>query len=205
MPLNVPPGYGIVAWRFALAGDPQEMVTTCGVDAQVFGSDTVEAVATNAAKAFALAFPAAQIDSDWVFRGCTAWRADADSNLVPANSVGVTVTGTAAGTTPIQNTAVLVRKRTAGSGRRKQGRFYFPAFGLSPSAYSAAGVLTSTAFNDYQTRFNTFYSALVNGNVNGMSGPVPPVLLHADAMDPDPITAFQLDQTLASQRRRLRR
>lgn len=204
MGVEVPAGFALVAWRFGLAGDPEEMVTTCGIDITGADGNNVE-VANNCARAFGNQFPASEIDADWQFRGCRAFVSDGGGSLVPYDSVGMFIQGTASGTGPVQNTAVLVKKATTRPGRQGRGRFYWPPFGLSTGSYSPNGVLVSGTLTSYQTKFSNMYNLMVAGTGAGLTFVVHPFLLHSDADAPNEITAFTVQAQLATQRRRLRK
>lgn len=204
MALNIPPGFGLAAFRFSLSGDPEEMVTTLGIDLGDAAGAFAEA-ANNVFRSWSQVFPAAQLDADYTFRGVRLWVGQDGGATVPYDSTVAAYTGAASGGGPVQNTAVLVKKSTARPGRRGRGRFYWPPFGLSVAGYSPAGVIVSGTLTDYQTRFTNFFNNLHLNGVNGITFPVPPVLFHNNADAPDPITAFTVQSTLASQRRRLRK
>ena len=204
MPLNIPPGFGLAAWRFALAGDPQEMVTTCGVSLGDAQGAFAEA-ANNCFRAFSQEFPAAQLDADWTVLGVRLWVGQDGGATVPYDSTEAGYTGNASGGGPVQNTAVLVKKSTARPGRHGRGRFYWPPFGLSVAGYSPAGMLASGTLADYQDRFSQMYSNMFAGNSGGMTFAVGPQLFHSNDLAPDDITAFTVQPQLATQRRRLRK
>jgi len=198
----IPPGYGLAALRWALTADPEEMITTIGVDLGPAEGDFVEA-ANNVARAWGSQFPAAQLDTDWTWRGVRLYVGEDGGASIPYDSVGFTITGTSAGVGPVQNTAILVKKATARAGRKGRGRMYVPPFGLSSAGYAPNGTLGSSTITDYQTRFTALRTIMANGE-SGLTFAVPPVLLHADGSLPDAVTAFTVQAVLATQRRRLR-
>lgn len=209
MALEIPVGFGLAAWRFSLAGDPEEMVTTCGVDLSDAAGDFIEA-ANNCFRAWSQQFPAAQLDADWTVHGVRLWVGQDGGAAVAYDSDVAGYTGVASGGGPVQNTAVLVKKTTARAGRSGRGRFYWPPFGLGVAGYSPAGVLASGTLADYQGRFGPMRTAMESGSGSGMSFAVAPVLLHSipevgSPPAPDAILAFTVATVLATQRRRLRK
>lgn len=121
------------------------------------------------------------------------------NNLGPSAEVSSTVPGTGGGAQTSPSVAALVQKITAIGGRAGRGRFYLP--GVQESEVGETGVLTGAFVDGLQDVMEAFYSELVS---SGM----PPVLLHGDGSPvstPTPITSFNVDGTVATQRRRQRR
>lgn len=113
-------------------------------------------------------------------------------------SQGLT-TGERVGSPVPPNTAVLVRKRTASGGRSGRGRMYMP--GVPEEGVLGQGVLTSGEQLIWTTQLEVFRQKLLTEDVA-------PVLLHGDdspVTSPYIITDFQVAETVATQRRRLRR
>lgn len=104
-----------------------------------------------------------------------------------------------------QNVALLVRKGTLFGGHRAAGRMFVP--GLTEAVSSGGGQITPQAFPTYVTGFEAFLGKLKVSEVTM-------ALLHSkpgDLADPDDptsepleVTSLVAQQTLATQRRRLR-
>lgn len=194
----IPEAYGLAAYRFAITGDPEEMIVTLGHDVQVFTPSTVanalqDAFADTVFTPFAgagVSFLGVRVQSGTNPAGTGPFVVSESSNPVVVS----------AGSSELvpQNTALLVRKQTAAPGRRGRGRMYFPGT-ITETTCSSIGVLTGAALTVRQTALNAWHARL-------MTDQLTPVLLHADG-DPTPneITAFLAQQVVATQRRRLRR
>jgi hypothetical protein len=107
-----------------------------------------------------------------------------------------------------QNVAVLIKKKTNLGGRANQGRWFFPGI-LTDGAVNAVGALTPVFRDLVQGQANAW---MIGMQINDPNYPtLNPYLLHR----PDPVTgatqlpteisALQVDATVATQRRRLRR
>lgn len=195
MALVIPPGFAQVAWRFALAGDNEVMVTTCGMDVSGFLGDW-QAAADAFRDAFITPFSAAERSTAYTFLGVVA-RIGQDGGPPVIAESPANIPGTLANDPPPQNVAVLVRKSTTLGGRRGRGRMYLPPFGIGEAGVAANGVYISPTRENLQANIDAWFDGLA------------PVLLHdsepTPVPDPTPITAFTVDMTVATQRRRLRR
>lgn len=199
MGVIVPPGHALAVWRFSLTGDPEEMITTCGCDVSGIGGAFV-AAANALATAWLTQFPASTFDQDWTFKGVRLYVGQDDGSTLPFDSTTVTRTGTGNFATPVQNTAMLVQKRTLVPGRKGRGRMFWPCFNIDGANYSPAGVLTAGTLTAIGTKFNDMFVAI---NASPDLGPLE--LFHSDATPPTPLVAWVLQGTLATQRQRLRR
>lgn len=194
MALIIPVGFAQVSWLFSLTDDPEEMVTTCGLN---LGAETdLEAVGLDLIQAFQAAFPVTAILSAYSFNGVrlVAGNASGPPTIV---EVPVVHQGTASSGGPLpQNCAFLVKKQSAEGGRTNRGRQYWPPFMIVESAVTATGTMSPTDTAIVQGRFNTVYN------------PNEWVILHDDTSpgdgEPTAITSFVLDRQIATQRRRLR-
>lgn len=101
-----------------------------------------------------------------------------------------------------QNNACLIRKRTALGGRKNRGRMYVP-YVLPEGNVDNSGIIAGTRVTAIQTAADDFQDDLLAGD----PGPsIPMVVLHSVSTDtPTPITTLEVDNLLATQRRRLRR
>jgi hypothetical protein len=195
MPLVIPNGFAQVAYRWSLVGDPEVMVSTMGFNfAEISGGDQANLDAIT--DQFTAIYPANGMFSGYTFLGCRAYVGVGGPSPVVMESPRAIV-GTAGGSAPPQNCAILVKKRSAIPGRRGQGRMYIPPFLLSEGAVGNNGVL------------DTAFLAQVQAGINAWLGSNwATYILHGDeptTMDPTPITALVVDRSIATQRRRLRR
>lgn len=108
------------------------------------------------------------------------------------------VTGTKSALTVPINSALLLQKTTARGGRMGRGRCFLPPIWTAEGNIDQSGVVTSFDLSGIQTLWDSALTAL-------LASDCPPVLLHSDGSTPDPITSWTVNQTLATQRRRMRR
>lgn len=112
--------------------------------------------------------------------------------ILTAHDVGTTDLGALP-----SSLALLVRKQTAGGGRKSRGRFFWPVLG--ETLIGDGGIISPTALANLQTGFNGFLADLVTADAAMC-------LLHADALTaPTPVTALSVQTICATQRRRMRR
>lgn len=100
------------------------------------------------------------------------------------------------------NGALLVRKRTALAGVKYRGRNYWPNIWIDESNVDQAGNMSGTDFNSLQVGFGVGSGWLGSAIATGIL----PYILHTDpAINPDEILSYQLENKMATQRRRMRR
>jgi len=193
MALVIPAGYAQGVLHFALVGDNEELLTTVGLDTDIFNGSP-DQIAAELAIAWSNAFPAAAMTTQYSFLGASV-RVGAAVGPPLLGSSFTTIVGTDPAANPPQNCAILVKKRSGLGGRANTGRMFLPPIGLSEGSVSAAGVIAAASVVSLQNRINTF--ATGGGYV----------ILHdseSPALTPTPITTFIVDNRLATQRRRLR-
>lgn len=190
MALEIPSGFGQLAYRFGLASDPEVMITTIGVDV---GADPQGQV-DDKADAFAAAVPAASLAGGYSFLGCVLRVGTGTTETViveaPRN-----VVGTAAAVSLPNNCAYLVRKTTGRAGRRGRGRMYLPPYIVAEADIDSNGMLSGPTLTALQ--------AIVDDAFAGSDF----VLLHDSepaSIAPDPILTLVVDRQIATQRRRMR-
>jgi hypothetical protein len=93
------------------------------------------------------------------------------------------------------NTAFLIKKVTAIGGRRGRGRLFYP--GVFSANTSNGGLIDGGTLSAIQADWDDWQAGAVSASI-------PPVLLHADSTPPTPILSFDVQQKVATQRRRLR-
>lgn len=104
--------------------------------------------------------------------------------------------GLSSGTSLPPNIAVLIQKRGALGGRRNRGRMYLP--GLTQSAINAAGTLDSSVVTGIQTNVDTMLSQ------QATAGDTPVVFHQSSPFTPTNVGVFSVQNTIATQRTRLR-
>lgn len=194
MALVIPPGFALVAYRFLLDGDPEEMVTTLGMEMDSFagGQDAADQLRDN----FLTGFTAADILADYTFVGTRVLVGQDGGPPVVFEALANVEGEATAGNALPQNVAFLVTKRTASGGRSGRGRMYFPPFAAIESEVSSRGVLSPAAVSAVQSRIDAGLP---------LTGAV---ILHDSSSPttvPTPITSLTLQALVATQRRRLRR
>lgn len=193
MALVIPPGFAQCAWRFALTGDADIMIVTCGLD--ITGLGGPQAAADAASGAFGLAFPASEIIASYAFVGVGLAVGQDGGPPVVYESDEEAHQGTYAAAPLPQNCAFLIRKQTAVPGRAGRGRMYLPPFYLPEGSVDAIGMMTVEARGNFQDLVDEWFTGL------------DPVLLHdseSPVSTPSPISSFIVQRQLATQRRRLR-
>jgi hypothetical protein len=189
MPQIIPAGYAAVSMRFLLENDAEPMFMTFGVDIETASLDDVaegvfQAWVDQLSQEFA---------SVYTLTGVECYTADQGGNSTSVNAVG---TGTF-NSTP-QNVAILIRKTNPLRGRAHQGRMFQPS--ADRLAITDTGALTFSYHGQLQTAYNLFYV-----DIRAITGVAEIVILHsAGAIAPTPVSAFSVDQRVATQRRRLR-
>lgn len=114
----------------------------------------------------------------------------------PTSELAYVIVGTATGETVAPNTAALISKVTDLGGRQGRGRMYMP--GISETSTDAGGQLDAGFAASLQVMWASFRTSMT-------AAAAEPVLLHGDEITPTLITDFNVQLTLATQRRRLRR
>lgn len=196
MTLFVPPGYKTCAYRFRVTGDLDEMVVTLGIgiDSLLDGQEAAEAAFLAITDTGRPCAPNEML-SGWSCVGTTVSEMTESGSLIYEHN-GSSAGTVAAGGLP-QNCCLLVHKRTGVGGRQHRGRMFFPCFNIGESSITNTGTFVE-AHAEIQTMFSGWRSAMVALDLE-------PVLFHTNvSITPTPITAFIVDPTIATQRRRLR-
>lgn len=176
-----------VFWGLNIASD--EMLTVFGVDFSSYAAspDTAASVtATNIDESFLQALPdnvninriEVLTGEDFVGLWEGTFYGELDLPIAPPNVTH------------------LATKRTGIAGREHQGRMYIPA--VAETKVDAAGVLDPVYRADLQTACDNFLDKM-------LADDLPVFLLHNNALTaPDQVTSLQVQQKVATQRRRLR-
>lgn len=196
MALDVPEDYATVLHSIALTGMSRRMAVTYGIEFGSFGG-TPDELAQSVQDVF---WPeiGGQMDIDFELEE-TIVRANIGAPD-PYTSIATGPGGGAlSNSTPPVNVAVLVKKITSSGGRRNRGRMFLPGV-VSEGAVSESGIISSGAVAALQGACTSFLDLLVT---NG----TPMYVLHNDppvGVDPAPVIVLQVDNVVATQRRRLR-
>lgn len=197
MGVVIPVGFGIMRLKWAVVGSVQEMICTIGYDGDVAEVPNTDADEINTIME-ATGRPAkpAEYSSGYQWRGVEVTRMTSTGPITGSKLRNVTGTKSAL-TVPI-NSALLLQKTTARGGRMGRGRCFLPPIWTAEGNIDQSGVVTSFDLSGIQTLWDSALTAL-------LASDCPPVLLHSDGSTPDPITSWTVNQTLATQRRRMRR
>lgn len=186
----IPLGYAQVTHNFVTSGIGRRAAITYGV--QLEGTDFGETRAANLYTAFQTEVMP-QLTTNLLHAGVTIkYGPTATGAFFEHAGTGV---GGKSGEGMSPNNAYLVRKRTALGGRANRGRLYLP--GVDENNVNEAGQVGDTASGLIQDAIDDWEAALETIEM-------PMVILHTGSGDPTPVTSLIVDNTLATQRRRLR-
>lgn len=202
--MELPPGFGNMTFRYALAGDDEEKTFSLGFRAAAGSSEAqLAAAGGDLAGDYISTFhtsptPEGSMLVPWIFVG-VRYRTNI-AGVIHDYELEAPIVGDDAGAAPTVNTTLLVRKKTGLAGRTNRGRMYVPLFGFAESGLDVYGLMTTTDLDIFQGLWDDFF-ALGTG-----AGLWIPVLLHGDGSveAPDDITSFQVMVKVATQRRRMR-
>ncbi len=205
----VPGGYGQVIHSFNLSGDQDPMAITYGLSVvTTFPTPTdAQTIAANLHTEFTTRIVTPLMSNAYT---CTQTEIQLVQTSGTAPQVYVSASAVVGGSTsPVapQNTAFLIQKRTAKSGRRGRGRFYLP--GVQETNVDAAGQVLAAHLSTANSAFAGFLTAA--NNIVGVDDLVllhqltPPATNPATLPAPDKILSLIMDSRVATQRRRLRK
>ena len=197
MGVVIPLGYHQAVYRWSLAGDPEEQVSTMGFDI-----DTLETLLEKATTLYNGAVttgsitPIAAMNVPWTFVGVSLYRQTNEGLEVAVYNNPITAT-VGSQSTPPNNTSVLLQKRTALAGQRFRGRMFLPPFGINEVDLSPTGVFIAN-YAAIAARVAFWFDTM-----EGLG--YTPVLLHSDPEEtPNEVTSLTLATQVATQRRRMR-
>lgn len=204
MAVIIPVGYANVALNFQVTGRSRQYATTFGIKPDV-GLTNPDGMATLVDGAFtsdgAPGEAAANILDAYTYLGVTLTYMTG-TGAMPGNHTDVIAgTATAGGMPP--NAAYLVRKTTARGGKQGRGRMYVPPFNLAEASVDSAGFLppaTAAALGNQWEEMR----------LNMVLAGVTMCLLHDTPKSgilplPDVVTSLFVEQSVATQKRRVRR
>lgn len=204
----IPVGVGDVSFRLRMVGDPDPIVNTMAFD---FPTEPTIGNANTLFSAYATRIMPL-MSSLITFEGVHVLYQSDSANQTVVDSSSAAVVGTSAAGSAVLplNCAYLIRKKTAYAGRRMRGRWYHPC--PSESSVDAVGAVLPATVGLLQTPYGSFLADI---------GTFVPVLLHsvkctngdsghdgphsATPLPPTPITQLEVDDHIASQRRRMNR
>lgn len=197
MPVVIPIGTGLAQFRFIVAGASREAVVTMGYDpALIEPADNAEAL-SNLFTAPGRPGQASSMVVGWSYLGVRVTEMDASGPFTGEFSNLVVGSGTGNPMPP--NVAVLMRKNTAAGGRRGRGRSYIPPLYPGEENVGPNGSIAAAQLTNLQTWWSSLFTAM-------QGAALPPVIFHSiSPFTATPVTSFTVQQTVATQRRRLRR
>jgi len=196
MGVEIPVGFGQMKLRWRLNTYPNDFIVTCGFSAAALVTlqDAVDDW-SDAAEVSGGPGAAPQIPPGWSWRGVEGTLMTSTGPVSAEKTRNLPGTGSA----PFPpNVSFLVKKITARGGRAGRGRMFVPAMAVGESNITPEGLIETSPFNSFSNSWNAYFTAVDATDA-------PPVLLHSDGSTPDPITAFQAQQLVCTQRRRLAR
>lgn len=136
-----------------------------------------------------------EMDTNYVIERINSRYQVSPSTVIVGQSTSgrLAMAGGTAGASP--NVAVLVKKTTGVAGRKNRGRFYLP--GVIESQLDDLGKLTTTARNNWQADSLAWFNSMTTHDLN-------PVINHSDLSVPTTVDAYDVQELVATQRRRLR-
>lgn len=203
MSLIIPTGFVQAVYQFEMSPDPEVMVITCGHEVDSASGATYANSADDLFNAFATHMMP-ELSTALELVAVTTYGGNDASTPVVTESTETPVSGGNSAATVPNNTAFLVRKRTDLAGRRGRGRMYIP--GVYESVVNHVGELSELSYDAWQLVLADWYEALTSA-VGARY--YPPVVLHRSEgagvePPPTPVTSFQMDRYVATQRRRMR-
>ena len=215
----IPAQAALVAHRYQLPGDAEDMLITYGVE---FEGDVPpgQDVVNNLDAGWKTHLDAVS-DSTYVLVGTMLWLNNGGTDPEVWASTNATAPGTLSGTALPPNNALLVTKLTGLAGRRNRGRLFIP--GVQAAAVSEAGLMSAPTVAGFQTAVSAWFESIdAPPLLPGDEGRYM-VILHSDSThweiddgqprrvpngDPIPaptrITGLRVEPRIATQRRRLR-
>lgn len=195
----IPPGYAQVFWRFRVAGDNEEMLTSMGVRTVGAPVDPDD-LANEMAGAWTASLAMSDLHTSYTFIGTRVYIGQDGDPIVAERLVNLAGTG---GNLPLPNNcAILAQKRSALGGRRNRGRMFIPAGYLPESGVDGAGVLAAGTLGAIQANLDQLLNEIENVQTTTDQA----VILHSsNPSTPTQITSLICATKIATQRTRMRR
>jgi hypothetical protein len=201
MGVVVPVGEGVATFVFSQANSSKRPTWSIGLDVGEIGIPS--AIAALVRTAFTDGFSAGQrgpyhtsvMSSAWSFLGVSVMVMTTPGPIVGEEMV--TVVGSLSVPPIPMNCTYLASKGTALGGRRNKGRAYLPPLNTDEGSINGGGQFEVGARQVVQDLYDNAWLQLA------IDGPVR-LLHHSDGAPGTPITSFEIGNTIATQRRRLR-
>jgi hypothetical protein len=192
---QIPPGYGNLRFQMLDTSNQHEYLCQIGVALEAADPVTVEEDAGQAWNDNMADFVGNEVQE-----GVCVLQVGTGDPSEPITYGGVIfVPGEATADTAPPNVSLLIRKRTESGGRKNTGRLFIPK--PTEGGIDEGGRLSGGQFGAFQTASSQFLEDL-----QAIDGVTDVVILHTDVDEtPTVVTAFEGQQLVASQRRRLRR
>lgn len=198
----IPGTYGNAVMKWNQAGVGKDFTCTLGYSVATPGtqtaSDSADSIYDALTASGSICTPGT-MDESWTFIGVDVYQNEGGT-LHGGSSSGPAVVGTHTGNglPLVNNSAVLVRKRTPLIGKRQRGRMYLPGLNVGTSSVDSSGNLTSGKLGQLQAIVGVFLTEI-------SASPTRPYLLHSHVDDtPTIITDLSVGGQVGTQRRRLR-
>lgn len=197
---SIPVGYLQATLVWNLTGVTKDITTSIGFDSETFSEDTPTQMATEIYAFFTTGSfgvcSAGQMGQNFTFQGVSVAKQMEEGPLVGTRFQPIV--GTLTHQALPANCSSLVTKLTTLGGRRNKGRCYWPVTMAAEGSVDPAGFITPSIVTGWNTNVATNLSAAATAGYT-------PVLFHSEApFTPTPISALQLKDKIATQRRRLR-
>lgn len=202
--LRIPPGFFNAIYKFSIAGDSEEMSWALAFDNADPIADPdglAEAVSVNFSESSG--YSASHWYSQWVHTGVHVVIGNDGPPIVGTYITSVPGTGGSNATLP-QNCSLIVKKTTGFGGRKFRGRFYMPPISLAEADVNNVGMIDSGVAAAIQGYVDAWISDTLSA-LGVICGTTAVFLLHSSASPvPTEVTGIQVENQIATQRRRLR-
>jgi hypothetical protein len=202
--LRIPPGFFNAIFKFSIAGDSEEMSWALAWDTPDPVADAdglAELVSINFSEA--AGYGSGHWYSQWVHTGVHVVVGNDGPPIVGTYIASVAGTGGSNATLP-QNCALICKKTTGFGGRKYRGRFYMPPISLAEADVNNVGMIDSGVVTAVQGYVDAWLADTLSA-LGAAQGTTALHLLHSSANpDPTPVTNVQVENQIATQRRRLR-
>lgn len=198
MGTTIPVGYGQATMIFRGPGAIKNATFSMGFHngSTVTVADTAAAIDDGMRATGGIAV-AANMVLGWQYLGVDYTYMDDSGPFL--GSARTTVTGTKSGSPLPTNCAFLASKASITGGRKGRGRTFFPPFLIGESGIDGNGIVDSAALAILQDYLDATFLAWTSD-----APPLVPVILHEGAGLPAPVTQWELQGQIATQRRRMR-
>lgn len=185
-------GEGVITYVFSQLNDPQAQVITIGM----FNQNPATTADMNALMShWDSTFKSDTISTYTLLRVEERFSMDgANETVVQSDVVGIQGTNATAGLP--SNCAVIMKKNSGSTGRRRRGRCYWP--GIPESIVDDLGFLTAGGVSTWGGNFGSLFVALDTATRT-------PAIIHVDHGPHTQLVSFTCALQIGTQRRRMRR